>query len=132
VKVQPVVRYMILCEDWSLDPRNPHRVNLFGLLSNIHSTVEPPYPLVYPELCVFLALTEGRGVGTAQIVCVFEETGQRVFHCPPRKVRFGSDPLEVTALSIRIRHCRFPVPGMYSMQFWYNGDKLKERPLRLR
>jgi hypothetical protein len=132
VAVQPVVRYMILCEDWGTDPQNPRRVNIFGLLSNIHSAAQPPYPLVYPELCVFLALTEGRGTGMAQIVCAFEETGQRVFHSPPRKVKFGPDPLEVTVLPIRVRNCKFPFPGMYSLQFWYNGHEVQERPLRLR
>ena len=130
--VHPVVRYMILCEDWGTDPDHPRRVSIHGLLSNIRSVEQPPYPLLYRELCVFLALTEGRGAGTAQIVCVFEETGQKIFETPLHQVDPGTDPLEVVGLPFRIRDCRFPHPGMYSVQFWYNGEKVEERPLRLR
>jgi hypothetical protein len=132
VAVMPVVRYMILCEDWAIDPSNPRRLNIYGLISNIRSLDEPPYPLLYPELCVFLALTEARGVGSGQIICVFEETGQRIFGTPFRHINFGNDPLEVIGLPFRIRDCRFPYAGMYSIQFWYNGIKVDERPLRLR
>ncbi len=123
---------MILCEDWSTDPGQHRRVSIYGLLSNIRSLEQPPYPLLYRELCVFLALTEGRGVGHAQITCVLEETGQKVFETPQRQVEFGADPLEVVGLPFRIRDCPFPRAGMYSIQFWYNGAKVEERPLLLR
>ena len=115
--VKPVVRYMILCEDWETDPQNPRRINIYGLLANIRSLGQPPYPLLYPELCVFLALTDGRGTGKGQIVCAFEETGQKIFGTPKRQIDFGADPLEVVGVTFRIRDCRFPFPGMYSIQF---------------
>jgi hypothetical protein len=132
VVVKPVVRYMILCEDWGTDPQNARRVSIYGLMSNIRSRGQPPYPLLYEELCVFLALTEGRGTGTAKIICIFEETDQKVFETPQRQVAFGADPLEVVGLPFRIRDCGFPRPGRYSIQFWYNGEKVAERPLLLR
>ncbi len=130
--VQPVVRYMILCEDWETRPENPRRVSIHGLISSIRSLDQLSYPLLYEEICVFLLLTEGRGIGSAQIICVFEETGEKVFETPMRRVEFGPDPLEVVALPFRIRDCPFPRPGMYSIQFWYNGVKLAESPLLLR
>jgi hypothetical protein len=130
--VVPIVRYMILCEDWSVDPSNARRVNIQGLLTNIDSIDEPPFPLLFPEICVFLALTEGRGAGTAQIICNFEDTGQRIFGTPTRSVSFGDDPLEVVGVPFRIRDCTFPQAGLYSVQFWYNDLKIDERPLRLR
>lgn len=130
--LQPVVRYMILCDDWGVAPDKPRRVNIFGLLSNIRSLDQPPYPLLYRELCVFLALTEGRGDGNCQIRCVFEETGQTVFETPNRALSFGDDPLEVIGVPFRIRDCHIPQAGLYLVQFWYNGEKVAERPLRLR
>lgn len=114
------------------DPTNPRRVNISGLLSNIRSLDQPPYPLLYREMCVFLALTEGRGSGTGQIVCVLEETGQKIFETPKRQISFGSDPLEVVGVPFRIRDCRFPQARLYLVQFWYNDEKVDERPLRLR
>src|SRR5260221_10543125 len=91
----PVVRYMLLCEDWQVDSANPRRVSIIGLLSSIKSLDVPPYPVICRQLCVFLALTEGRGQGEARIVCLYEETGQRIFETAKRVINFGSDPLEV-------------------------------------
>ena len=45
--MKPIVRYMILCEDAGTDPRNARRANIYGLLSNIRSLENPPYPLRY-------------------------------------------------------------------------------------
>jgi len=128
----PVVRYMILCDDWKLDPENNLRVTISGLISHIHALDDPPYPLLYRELCVFLVLAEGRGQGEGQIVCVFEDTGERVFETARRPIAFGPDPLEVVGVPFRIRACTIPVPGLYSVQFWYDGVKIAERPLRMR
>jgi hypothetical protein len=58
----PIVRYMILCDDWGVDSTSPGRINIFGLISNIVSVDEPPFPLTGREFCVFLTLTETRGV----------------------------------------------------------------------
>jgi hypothetical protein len=77
-------------------------------------------------------MTEGRGQGEGQIVCVLEETGQKMFETAKRPIPFGPDPLEVVGVPFRVRDCRFPRPGLYSIQFWYDGAKLEERPLRLR
>jgi hypothetical protein len=130
--VPPLVRYMLLCDDWQLDPANNRRVTIIGLVGNIHALEEPPYPLLYRELCVFLALTEGRGEGEGQVVCAFEESGQTIFQSAKRSIAFGPDPLEIVGVSFRIRNCRFPFPGLYLVQFWYDGIKVEERPLRMR
>ncbi len=130
--VTPIVRYMILCENCAPGTANPNRLDVFGILSSIESLDEPPYPLVYRELCVVLLLTEGRGEGNVHISCVWEETGDVVFESPLRRLRFGADPLEVVPCAFRIRNCPFPRSGFYSVEFWYNNEKLDERPLRLR
>jgi hypothetical protein len=130
--VAPIVRYMLLCDDWRLDGPNNRRVTIVGLIWNIHSLEDPPYPLVYRELCVFLALTEGRGQGEGHIACVREDTGQKIFETRKRQIPFPSDPLEVVGVPFRIRDCSFPEAGRYSVQFWYDGVMLEERPLRLR
>jgi hypothetical protein len=130
--ITPVVRYMILCDDWRSDPNNSRQVTIVGLLSNINSIDQPPYPLLYRELCIFLVLTEGRGQGEGQIACVFEDTGMKVFETPRRPISFGSDLLDVTGVSFRVRDCPFPFRGMYSMQFLFDGVKIAEHPLLLR
>ena len=119
--VKPIVRYMILCDDWETDPVNALSINIFGLLTNIHPLELPPYPL-YRDLCVFLILTGGRGVGDGQIVCVLEQTDQKIFETPKRQISFGPDPLEIVGVSFRIRRCPFPGPGIYLVQFLYNDE----------
>lgn len=130
--IKPVVRYMLLCNDWELDPTNQRRITVHGLMSNIHSTDDPAYPLLVEELCVLLILTDGYGQGEGKIVCVAEDTGSGVFRTPSRSIVFGTDPLEVAGVSFRLRDCRFPDPGLYSIQFWYEGELVEERPLRMR
>jgi hypothetical protein len=130
--IKPVVRYMLLCDDWQLDPANNRRVTIVGLITNIHSLGDPPYPLFYQEMCVFLVLTEGRGQGEGKIVCVFEEDGQKVFETHGRPISFGPDPLEIVGVPFRIQDMSFPKPGLYSVQFWYEGELVEECPLRLR
>jgi hypothetical protein len=129
---KPIVRYMLLCDDWQWDPANRRRVTIIGLITNIHSLAEPPYPLLYRQLCVFLALTEGRGQGEGKIVCRFPETGQQLFETPGRPIAFGRDPLRVVALGFRIKDISFPQSGLYTVQFWYDGEFVEERPLRMR
>ena len=34
--LKPIVRYMILCDDWETDPIKARSINILGLLSNIH------------------------------------------------------------------------------------------------
>ena len=130
--IKPIVRYMLLCDDWRLDPQNNRRVTIIGLISNIHAIEDTPYPLFYREMCVFLALTEGRGQGEGKIVCVVEESGQKVFETRTRSIAFAPDPLEVVGVPFRIRDCSFPQAGLYSVQFWYNGELVEERPMRMR
>ena len=71
--VAPVVRYMLLCNDWIEDPLNPRLVNIIGLLTTISSGTTPPYPLRYPEIFVFLALT----------ACVSTKRPERGYSKPP-------------------------------------------------
>lgn len=130
--ISPIVRCMLLCDDWRLDGPNNRRVTIVGLIWNIDAIDDEPYPLFYRELCVFLALTEGRGEGEGQIVCVFEESGQKDFETRKRPIQFRSDPLEVVGVPFRIRDCTFPRPGLYSIQFWYDGVMVEERPLNMR
>jgi hypothetical protein len=117
---------------WRLDPQNNRRVTIIGLISNIRALEDPPYPLFYREMCVFLALTEGRGEGEGKIICILEESEQMIFETRARPIAFGPDPLEVVGVPFRIRDCSFPQAGLYSVQFWYEGTLVEQRPMRLR
>lgn len=130
--ITPVVRYMLLCDDLQVDVLNNRRITIVGLIWNIHSVDDPPYPLFYREFCIFLALTGGRGQGDGHIICVCEDSAKKIFETPKRQITFPVDPLEVVGVTFRIRDCSFPQAGRYSVQFWYDGVMVEERPLRMR
>lgn len=93
---------------------------------------DPPYPFWLNQMCVFLVLTEGRGVGSCRLKLVFEETGQVVWETRPQSIAFGPDPLALHGLIFRDRQVPFPSPGMYIVQFWYNDRMMAQQPVRAR
>jgi hypothetical protein len=131
-QVHPTVRYLIVCEDVQTDPNNPRRVTLVGLMSAIRSSEQPPFPLWYREICVFLQLTECRGPADGRIEIHHADSGEVVFRTRTRTIPFGSDPLEVVGTTFRIRNCLFARPGLYWIQFWYNEQMIVQQPLLLR
>jgi hypothetical protein len=130
--VQPVVRYLIICEDVQNDPENPNRINLIGLISSIRSLEKSPFPILYKELCVFLQLTECRGPAEGHIEIQYADSGQALFRTRTRTIPLSNDPLEVVGVTFRIRNCLFPEPGLYWIQFWYNEQMVAQQPLLLR
>jgi hypothetical protein len=131
-KVQPTVRYLIVCEDVQTDPANSRRVTLVGLLSAIRSLEQPPFPLLYRGICVFLLMTECRGPADGRIEIHHADSGQVVFRTQTRSIPFASDPLEIVGATFRIRNCLFQSAGLYWVQFWYNEEMIAQQSLILR
>jgi hypothetical protein len=131
-QVHPTVRYLIVCEDVQTDPEHPRRVTLIGLISAIRAVEQPPFPLLYRELCVFLQLTECRGPAEGRIEIQHADSGQAVFRTQTRTIPFTNDPLEVVGAMFRLRNCLFEKPGLYWVQFWYNEQMIAQQPLLLR
>jgi hypothetical protein len=131
-EVDPVVRHMLLCDDVQRDPVNPNKVNVIGLVSTIQGVSEPPFPLLHPELCVYLQVTGGRGEGDAQIVVQHADSDQVVFSSPAHRLVFSTNPLSILGIIFRIQSCVFPGPGLYWVQFWYNQKRLAQQPLLTR
>src|SRR5437016_3580432 len=88
--IAPVVRYMTVSDDFRLNATNPRLLDVIGLVYTIHATGNPPYPLLYPQLCVFLALTDCRGQGNGWVVCENEDTGRRLFRSGTHSIVFGN------------------------------------------
>jgi hypothetical protein len=132
VAILPVVRYMLLCEDWANEPVGSHRIVIYGLLTHLRSRDDPPYPLLYREMCIFLALTEIHEEGEGRIIGLYEDDGQQVINVGPRLIPRASDPLAVVAVPFRIRDIYFPRSGICTVQFWFAGELVEQRPLQLR
>lgn len=129
--VLPVVRHTLDCEDLDYDPAKPQSVTLKNLHGNIRSMSHPPYPLRYPELCVYVQLTECRGVGEVRLRIEEADTNTLIYQTPKLKVSLGNDPLKKHGLPFRIRDLLFPSAGLYLVEFWYNDARLAEESLLL-
>ena len=132
MNILPVVRYFLLSEDISTNPVDPKKVTVIDLLTTIRSKDDPAYPVLIPEICCTVWLTDGRRSGEAQIVCVEDETAEKLFASRRHVVQLSEDPLEVSIVAIRIGDCCFPNPGLFTFEFYWNGQKLAECPLRMR
>jgi hypothetical protein len=119
-QLTPTVRYLIVCEDVEIDGNIPPRVTLVGLIHAIRSLDDPPFPLLYREIRVFVQLTECRGPAAARIEIHNINSGQVVFRAQTRTVPFAADPLEVSGVVFRLRNLFFQEAGLYAVEFWYN------------
>lgn len=128
----PTVRYFLLCDEIVVDPGDPRRVSIMGLLSAIRPSKDPKYPYLKAQLSVFLQLVECRGDADGQIRFVHADSEEVVFESQVRRLTFRHDPLEVYGVRFRFRDCLFPEPGLYSVQFWYNDESLAQQPLLLK
>lgn len=127
--VSPFVRYMLLCDNALDDPLQPNKPMIVGLISNIHAH---RYPFRLDQLCVFLVLTEGLGTGEGLIRAVDAEDEERVFESLPHGIHFPADRLDVCGVRFRIARCPFPRPGLYYIQFLFDGQLMAQQPVLLR
>ena len=131
----PVVRYMLLCDDVRPDADNTHCTHIDCVMGTIRSLDDPPFPHLRDQFCVYLVLTECYGGGNAQIRVAFVDVDpeQPIFGSSVRPLDFtGHTPLDLLGVVFRLRDCQFPQAGRYSVQLWYNGQQIEERPLVLR
>lgn len=131
--VLPSVRSLIVCEDIITPAGNPRRVTLVNLVNSIRSIEGPPYPLRQPQLCIFVQLVECRGPGSVRVKIreADRERESPLFATRSRNVSFPSNPLIVHGLRFRIYNCRFPRPGLYWVQFYFDDRILGQTPLVL-
>jgi hypothetical protein len=89
--MNPIVRYMLLCDDIRIDADDPACVHVECLLTNVVSLEFPPFPLLREMLCVYLMLTECYGNGVAQIRVVYSDGEHEVplFGSPERLLDFA-------------------------------------------
>jgi len=130
--MEPRILYLILCNDVRPDPKDLHRLNIFGLLLSIRSRATPPFPAVRSLFSVLVILTGGQGSGELRVRVVQDQTGRTIFSTRPRLVRFLGDPAEVLGMRFSIQNCSFPEAGLYWVEVVYEGRALARQQLALK
>ena len=127
----PSVRTIIVCEKVIRDANKANSVTLVNLIASIRPGSDPKYPLVQPELCVFVELIECRGPRRLRVEVRDEESDELLYASNTQTVPLPNDPLVLARLSWRIRNCEFPTAGLYSAQVWYEDQLLIRRSIEL-
>ena len=120
---------MFVCEHAEPARNNPRRANVFGVFANV---ILPGNEATFPwgfGFSVYAMLTECRGSGTGRIVVTEAETGELIHGGTPQHILLGIDPLEVHGVIFRIPECRLPRPGLYWIEFEFDGAVLWQEPI---
>jgi hypothetical protein len=125
-KPTPDVLSLIVCDQIITD-RLTGKQSLIGMFSRVHAR---GFPTVHPQLCVFVALTEGYGE-TEFVIRIADANDDR----PPivegrGKVKFQT-PRAIANLALQFHGLTFPAPGEYRVQLYSGGELLREARLEL-
>lgn len=128
----PVVRYMIPCIDYLSSENENLLTNIIGLMTTLRPSIEPRYPYSPAHLCVFLVLSDGPMYGECKVVCHVARSGRPIFESPKRIVTAPPERNQSYGIGFRIKGCKFPDSGLYSLRFWFDGEILEERQVRVK
>ncbi len=122
----PDVLALIVCDQIITD-RLTGKQSLIGMFSRVHVR---GFPATHPQLCVYVALTEGHGE-TEFTLRIADANDER----PPivegkGKVVF-KNPRAIANLVLQFHGLTFPEPGEYRVQLHSGGELLREARLEL-
>ncbi|MCG3137946.1 MAG: hypothetical protein HJJLKODD_01801 [Phycisphaerae bacterium] len=122
----PDVLSLIICDQIIVD-RLSGKTSLIGMFSNIGAA---RFPVRHPQLCVFAALTDGRGVVPLEIMIVDANDARSPIAHGRAEVEF-QDPRQVACLNLHFSGLVFPEPGQYRVQLYCQSELLREARLQL-
>jgi hypothetical protein len=128
--IPPVVRHMLVCDDVTTNPLNASKVNLIGLTTYVQA--RGAFPVLTPQLCVYLQFTNGRGVGRVQVRVREAATNRLLVGSRLHWVAFPNSPLPVHGMVFRVRNCVFLQPGLCHVEFCVDGKTVAVEPLMVR
>lgn len=127
VTIHPHVMAMLICDQVIIDARTGKQ-SIIGSFSVINAT---RYPLRYPCLMVYVALTEGRGKTPLRLRLIDANEESKPVVDRTLQITF-KDPRQVCELHSAFYGLSFPQPGEYRFQLFSSGEPLMERRLLLR
>ena len=125
--VHPHVLAMMICDQVIIDARTGKQ-SIIGSFSVINAQ---RFPLRYPSMMVYVALTEGRGHTPLQLRLVDLNEEEKPVVDRAMSISF-QDPRQVAELHSVFYNLVFPKPGEYRFQLFSQGEPLMERRLMVR
>jgi hypothetical protein len=125
-RMVPDVLAMLVCDQIITD-RLTGKQSLIGMFSTVHA---PRFPATHPQLCVFVALTEGYGKTDLTIKIVDANDARPAIVEGRGGVEF-QNPRAIANLALQFHGLVFPEPGDYRVQLYSGGQLLREARLQL-
>lgn len=124
---KPHVLAMVVCDQVIIDIQSGKQ-SIIGSFSIINTF---GFPLNYPQLAVYVAVTDGRGPTplTLRLVDVDEGRPPVVERC--LRIHFA-DPRQICEMHSVFQNLVFRAPGEYRFQLLCEGELLMERRLLVR
>lgn len=122
----PDVLALLVCDQIITD-RLTGKQSLIGMFSTIHSA---RYPIVHPQLSVYVALTDGHGKTPVTIRLVDADESRPPLVQGTGVVEF-KNPRVIANLALQFHGLRFPEPGEYRVQLYCKEVLLREARLLL-
>lgn len=121
----PDVVGLTLCERVEIDPN----LGQFSLVGVFHSLRFSTFPALAPLFTAYVALYDGFGEGTMQLVVTSAKTNEDIYVYQ----RWLSFPqrLGLVNMEIKIRRCFFPAPGRYWVSLRFDHEETAVRSLNI-
>lgn len=122
----PDVLAMLVCDQIITD-RLTGKQSLIGMFSKVHAVA---FPATHPQLCVFVALTDGHGKTDLSIRIVDANDARPPIVEGKGTVEF-KNPRAIANLSLQFHGLTFSESGEYRVQLWSGVELLREARLEL-
>jgi hypothetical protein len=125
----PVVRYFVPCESVAVDPANPLRISLMGLLTVVRPAGASVYPLMMSGLSVFAQLAEVRATHRYRVV-IGPTGGPELYRSREHMHPPGPNPLAAESIVFRMSGLIWPGPGLYEIELLCDDQVIAQQPIR--
>jgi hypothetical protein len=125
--MEPTVWQMIVCEDARVRKGTQGKIDVLGVMNVLRAPADA-FPMRL-SCSIFLCLTDCRGNGRGAIVIANDETDEEAYIGESHSFKFGSDPVKLFSVTLRVPLCVLPSPGLYRVEFVYNESVIGKCPL---
>jgi len=130
---KPLVRHFIACEkvESSTDKRQYSLINIIHAIQTLPGAA---FPQIYPELYLFVMMTDGQGTHEFAVELVYWDCGAQRSTWTSRRVKLdlGQDPLRVHGWPVRLRNIPFAQRGDYDFVLWCDGEVIARDTIHVR
>jgi hypothetical protein len=120
-KRAPIGVAIVIC-DQIIEDKLTNKKSLIGIFNQIGAQT---FPCRHPQVCVFVAITDGRGQSAARLRIVHDESNHVVAEVNGT-IQFP-DVHTVVELRFDLVGLTFPEPGIYAIEFYCDDSLVLER-----